>query len=526
MEDVIIGSGPSGISAAWALIKQGRNVTMLDVGEELEPENESLRSKLASDEPNQWQIDDINLYTSLKRSGNIDGATPYGSDLLFRDSVHFFDDEQDNNPTGLKPSFAKGGLSNGWGSAILPYRQEDMTDWPESVKELSSHYEAIREFMPMAAKVDDLHALFPMQKIAENSSLPLSSQAKALLDRLNKKKEKLNQSSIYFGQARQAASSKDCRKCGMCLYGCPYGIVYNTRQTLAKLLKSPSFKYKKGYYVERLEERKDQVQLLVQDTSNNQELLLSAKRVFVACGVLPTSKLILNSLEYYNKPILIKDSQQFFLPLLHTWHTGKNPSKEETNSLVQLFIEILDPNTNEKTSHIQIYTFNDLYALDIRKRFGHFSKFLKPLINLLSQRLIVAQGFLHSDHSDGIEVRLNKNGDNTSLQLKKRNNNRSARAVSTARNKLSKLALMSGLLPLLPLIRYGNVGSSFHCGSTFPMRDNPTGIESDTLGRPAGLKRVFIVDASVLPSIPATTITLSVMANAHRIAMESTNIID
>jgi choline dehydrogenase-like flavoprotein len=40
------------------------------------------------------------------------------------------------------------------------------------------------------------------------------------------------------------------------------------------------------------------------------------------------------------------------------------------------------------------------------------------------------------------------------------------------------------------------------------------------LGRPVGFERVSAVDAAVLPSIPATTITLTVMANAHRIASE------
>jgi choline dehydrogenase-like flavoprotein len=49
------------------------------------------------------------------------------------------------------------------------------------------------------------------------------------------------------------------------------------------------------------------------------------------------------------------------------------------------------------------------------------------------------------------------------------------------------------------------------------MSSHPTGFASDTLGRPAGLTRVHAVDSSVLPSIPATTITFSVMANAHRI---------
>ena len=41
--------------------------------------------------------------------------------------------------------------------------------------------------------------------------------------------------------------------------------------------------------------------------------------------------------------------------------------------------------------------------------------------------------------------------------------------------------------------------------------------QSDALGRPMGRSRVHVVDASSLPSIPATTITFSVMANAHRI---------
>jgi choline dehydrogenase-like flavoprotein len=100
-------------------------------------------------------------------------------------------------------------------------------------------------------------------------------------------------------------------------------------------------------------------------------------------------------------------------------------------------------------------------------------------------------------------------------------NSRTKEATGRVQGKFSRLARQTGLLPMTPFSHNGTVGSSFHCGSTFPMRDKPIGLESDTLGRLAGLRRVFIVDASVFPSIPATTITLSVMANAHRIAMES-----
>ena len=74
-----------------------------------------------------------------------------------------------------------------------------------------------------------------------------------------------------------------------------------------------------------------------------------------------------------------------------------------------------------------------------------------------------------------------------------------------------------GLLPVSPFMRVTAPGRGFHSGGTFPMRDTPGELESDLLGRPHGLRRVHVVDATVLPSVPATTITLSVMANAHRI---------
>ena len=75
----------------------------------------------------------------------------------------------------------------------------------------------------------------------------------------------------------------------------------------------------------------------------------------------------------------------------------------------------------------------------------------------------------------------------------------------------------AGLTALMPARRLNPAGSSFHAGATLPMARTPGPGQSDTLGRPHGLAHLHLVDASCLPAIPATTITLSVMANAHRI---------
>jgi hypothetical protein len=44
---------------------------------------------------------------------------------------------------------------------------------------------------------------------------------------------------------------------------------------------------------------------------------------------------------------------------------------------------------------------------------------------------------------------------------------------------------------------------------------------SDRQGRPAGLSRVHLLDAATFPSVPATTITFSIMANSDRVVRET-----
>jgi len=50
------------------------------------------------------------------------------------------------------------------------------------------------------------------------------------------------------------------------------------------------------------------------------------------------------------------------------------------------------------------------------------------------------------------------------------------------------------------------------------MRSHPAGLESDVLGRPVGFTRVHAVDSTVFPTVPAAPPTLTIMANAYRIA--------
>jgi choline dehydrogenase-like flavoprotein len=85
--------------------------------------------------------------------------------------------------------------------------------------------------------------------------------------------------------------------------------------------------------------------------------------------------------------------------------------------------------------------------------------------------------------------------------------------------RLSSVGPKLDLHPVLPMARLSGPGKSYHFGSTFPH-----GNGSDLLGRIGDFRNVHLIDGSVLPSVPSTTFTLTVMANAHRIVSGSRHV--
>jgi len=135
--------------------------------------------------------------------------------------------------------------------------------------------------------------------------------------------------------------------------------------------------------------------------------------------------------------------------------------------------------------------------------------------------LLVVQGYLHSDESSAIEMTLKRDGEKDFLRLEAKLNPETRRVVKRILRELLKQSRRIGGIAVQPMLQIGEPGRGFHSGGSFPMRERPGKFESDCLGRPHGWSRVHAVDASVLPGVPATTITFSVMANAHRIGLET-----
>lgn len=504
--DVVVGSGPAGVAAATALLARGRAVLMLDGGKELEPAAEARRAALAATDPDDWGPEVRPAWMTPQFEGPAGQIRRYGSDFAMEVGDATFAELP--GWMGLRASRAAGGLSNLWGAAVLPYRQADMAGWPVTEADLAAHYRAVAGFLPVAGRKDDLAGLFPALPMAGRSPLPYPVQVQAFLTRLAAARERLAARGLTAGAARQAVYA-GCHRCGLCLHGCPYWLIWSARDQIARLREKPGFRYRPGAIVTRFAEDGSGVTLHLEGGET-----LNASRVFLGAGVLETARILLASAPGA-ATLTLRDSQHAFLPMLHRWRNATRPDRGRFHTLPQVFLELDAPEVSRFLVHAQVYSWNEFYARDLIQNYARKLPGSAPLFTALARRLMVAQIFLHSDHSHRIALTLAPDG---RLRPRLEENPDTSRVVKAAAGRIGTAMRNAGLVALSFATRGGAPGSSFHVGASLPMAADPSGAQSDPLGRPSGLARLHVIDASVLPAIPATTITFPVMANAHRIA--------
>ena len=490
------------MACAHALLQKGARVTMLDAGLDLESDRKAQVAHLRTTPRENWTKDSMAFIREgvSVEAGGIPLKMAHGSSFPYREPAHL--PIAEDGAEG-KASYARGGLSNVWGASMMPFRDEDIGAWPITTRDLEPHYRAILDVIPYAARKDLLADPFPLYSDHARPLNP-SAQADALLRDLG-----AAPTAMQFGASRLAVDAS-CVYCAMCLYGCPYGYIYNSSDTVEQLRANPGFLYRPGILVQRVAEAGSHVELSGIAIAGDVPFQMSVDRAFLACGVFSTARIVLASMEAFGETVHAADNCYFLLPLLRYRKTA-DVKREALHTLAQVFLELIDPTISPHTVHLQVYTYNELYRRQLRNMLGPLAPAAE---GALLGRLMLIQGYLHSDISPGINLELDRDG---TLNLSIEPNSKMKNALAALRRRLWAERGALRALPVSAAMRVGKPGRGFHTGGTFPMRAQPHRLETDISGRPHGFSRVHLVDSSVFPTLPATTITLSVMANAHRI---------
>jgi choline dehydrogenase-like flavoprotein len=492
---------------------------MLDVGrtmeKDLEQEVAELRTKSLLSQ------DDINRLRGgvVVDASGVEEKKLFGSSYVNKQSEYFCIEKHN---AWFYLSLTKGGLSNLWGRNLMPLCQEDMKDWPLPQESLDSYYSRVLEYVPLAGRKDRLEKLLPLYT-STPGPMELSGQADKLDKYMHRHVEFLEDQGFSFGQSRLAAcfdgswaGSDKCRQCGLCLYGCIYDDLYTSSWTVDELCRNESFTYLSGYVVDFIEKDTSDLIVYALKDKDGSPSTFRADKVFLAAGSMASTRIVLKSKKMYNMPVNFKVSDYYILPTF-TLFSKSNVVDEALNTCCQYYLQLNDHEVDSRLVTMQIYTYNDYYYEAFKKAAGIFFPILQLPIRWLLDRFVVILCYLHSDHSGHMQFCLKEND---VLQVIGIQNPESKKIVGRLKRKLWKAVRKTGLLPLPFLGGEQKIGLSMHFGASLPMSEAAAGLNTDIFGSVDGLDGLHVVDAAAFPSIPATSPTFVIMANAYRIGHE------
>jgi choline dehydrogenase-like flavoprotein len=520
---LIIGSGPAAAGVAMALAGDpNQRITVLDVGGGLEPERRQMRDAMASTAEAQWPDHAIRTISHQPvASGN--GALPekrtYGSDFPFRDLGQLEGVRAIGDANGSVVSGAYGGFSNVWGAQVMPFSAATFDRWPITAGEMEQHYRCALDEMTVTGADDDLSTLFPL--ITTPRPLPeLAERTQKVLDRYESRRGYVQSLGITLGRARLAMRTESCTRCGLCMTGCPYALIYSASHTFDRLRASGKVDYRPGLLATRLAERDSVPYVEVRDLGSGRTEQLSADRIYVACGGIGTTRLVLGSLERFDQPVMLGESVQFVMPALSMRPTI-DPRTQRNFTLNQFNLVYDDSGEGFDLCQIHFYPYNPVFEASLPGLLQRPAA--NPVTTALLRRLSVGLGYVPSWASPQVKVTARSRGAGSLPDLDVDREPASGwppmlRDLALA---MTRAAPALDLWPVLPMTSVSPAAKSYHFGGAFPHGEARTGMATDRLGRLDRWSNIHLVDASVFPNVPATTFTLTIMANAHRIATET-----
>jgi GMC oxidoreductase len=515
----VIGSGLAAVGAVKALVKLGVKPTVLDWGERLDPERSAMMDALARKDPREWspeERDRLSNNPTLSDRSSIPKKLVLGSDFFYGKSRA---EAPVRNEGGIPPfSYALGGLSAGWGAAILPPQACDLNDWPVDFEELNKYCAIVLADLPYSAANDGLSLNFPLLA-ANPAALQRNRADMSLLGALDKA-SLLKKDSLVFGEARLLVRSSSsngrsgCQYCGHCMSGCVYKSIYKAGDEISDLREKGYIDYKSGCLVDRLSEQRETVQVSYFDATGK-TTTDEFDRVILAAGAVNTTRIVLNSLGKFNEEVRLKTRGGFVMPVMSLRRLPID--WPECNTLPGIFLELKGKGLKHWV-HVQISTSNELLFQRLKIKMNARSAFDR-IKRFLMEHVLLSFVNYHSDHAGHYKLRITPSTGtiNTHCLYSEYKKALPSLTVLLASGfKLLKTFLRIRCLPLFPFARFNS--GTYHVGGTLPMKTQPSdSLETDELGRVSAWSHVHIVDTSIFPSLPGTTIGLLIMANAYRI---------
>jgi choline dehydrogenase-like flavoprotein len=520
---VVVGSGPTGANVALSALERGLEVTMVDVGrtggpvEQPDASFRELRHELA---------DPAAYFLGAHGEGVAYAAETAGYFGFPPSKTHVFASEPGFSveAEGFKPyvSFARGGLAEAWTGGVYRFNDAELAAFPFSYAELEPYYALIAARIGISGEHDDLDRFAPLGEVMP--PLRLDAHSKHLLDRYARRRASLNRRGVYVGRSRIATLTEPlddrgaCTYLGRCFWGCPVGALYTASATLRRCLEHPRFRYVSDQRV-RVFAADGAGRVTHVETASGERF--AADAFVLGAGTLGTAKIVLDSVHAATGEVVVlsglTDNRQLALPFLSPRLVGR-AAEEDAYQYHQVAMTVESPDDPAANLHAQITTLKSgqvhrvlqTMPIDMKSAIRVFRSVHAALgmVNAWLPEKRRSENAVTIRPRDGAEselvVRYAAGGDEREVEW----------ALRSVKRTLRELGCIAPPHTSQVLPR----GSSAHYGGTLPMLADGGDLTCTPAGRLRPYENLYVADASVLPYLPAKNSTLTVMANAVRIA--------
>ncbi len=506
---IVIGSGPAGVHAVLALIECGRSVAMIDGGVQgpallHEPVSDFLSLRREREDQWRWFLgNDVSAIPVDGLRGGLGGGMTSGNRAFVTRHTEEFNTTQ--HAIQVIETLAEGGLGAVWGAACAAFSTDTLREMRLPPDDMKREYQEVIDRIGVSGASDEYRVQPP---------LPVDHHATACLERFRASAAWFRREGYSLLQplsavltaplgSRRASTLRDTD-----YYSDEEHAVYRPTETLRELQRSPRFRWLPHFIVDHIRTAKNGGEVRGRKLGTRTvETIAAAKKVILCAGAVGSARILAASKGMKDAIPFIAKPHAYIATIRPSGCLETGP--ERRMSLCQLVLN--DALAPKGPSIAQLYSYRSLLLFRLLGSIPLPIPSAFDIARLFSPGLVIADMRFHSSEPNAY-VQWHENGTDISpredMQQEKQE-----RLVAVRRMRRALRAL--GLWPVKTLLL--PEGSSSHYAGSVPI--DGTGPLSATVdGEIAGYPSTYCADASLFPCLPSGPHTLTVMANARRIA--------
>lgn len=532
---LVIGSGCTGAIAAQTLAEAGHSVLIVDGGQH-DPSTGSGQAAvkkiptesfidLRRNDDSQEKYFLGENFESIPSGKTSSGAqlTP-ARNFLTRETEKYL--PLISEQFSAIESLAVGGLSGGWGLGCCVFSDEELHLCGLDAGKMKSAYQLIADRIGLSGEKDDAAPYTSSHLTGLQPAFDLDQQAALMKSKYERKKYLLNADGFYLGRPSLALLTQDkhgrkaLKRRDMDFYDDFGNSAWRAWMLVDELKKKPNVQHESGWLVTDFREEENQVVVNAQRIGSDEKKEFRARKLILAPGPLGTARIVLRSLiggKQQKLPFICNPYN--YTPLLMPKLLGSEISKEHIG-LAQLSLFHDEGKKGNNIAMASLYSYHALMLFRLLRETPLNFRDGRMAMRYLLPAIMIA-GIHHPEAAGSNQsVSLETNGSSPTgdqLRVEYEIDEVKKNAVAVREKKYRAAFRKLGAFALKQV--QPAIGSSVHYAGVLPFANEPVQFGLSPDGRLHNHARTFVADGSGFNFLPAKGLTLSLMANAHNVAL-------